>query len=278
VVDGKAVGGRTLPPGSANACYRVSGDGKASFDHVGITEKGLARIADDPARAIAQLILERDNLEIDMHDAEEIMARSLKCAATQDCEACDIMGEPIAEAQAYLEQHGWKDGKPPEQLREFVTKHREQLAEARKARDALTVEVGELQEDSRATKMFIAKLSWQLDLPKASHSPAVDYFDAITKLKQALSDRIEEASKHWQSFKEELDRRLEAEAAVTLLAEHFSFESEITGAEGFCDDCHRNEECGPGHIDSEPCEGFLGAEDLYKKFAPVRKVLERMKA
>ena len=80
--------------------------------------------------------MERDNLEIDLLDCETILARGIACSYT-DCGSCRSPTEPLMDGEKYLKQHGWEDGIPPQPLREFVTKHRQEKAGAEKGVVAL---------------------------------------------------------------------------------------------------------------------------------------------
>lgn len=81
-------------------------------------------------QATQGLELERDNLELDLAEAETIMHRSLQCAATKDCDECQIDGEPLQDALSFLKTHGWEEGKPPEKFGAWVRQRRQEQQEA----------------------------------------------------------------------------------------------------------------------------------------------------
>jgi hypothetical protein len=154
------------------------------------------------------------------------------------------MTEQVMMLQAEIEGQKTTIAELEADLKTVEAVREKEVDELRKARDALTVEVGRLQ----------AKMENQC----CSCEPLDD------------ADHANAASEK---------RAEEAEAAVKLLVDGWDITTspDCREIDSVCDGCDKAESCGPD-TDTEPCDKWREAEARDDARAAANKVLERMKA
>ena len=152
-------------------------------------------------------------------------------------------------------------------IRELQTEHMHKPPQERVACTgcSLPIEVKELQAARDALNVEVEKM-------RAGQKELEKYRKTAMGWQVKYDQRTEMYRKRTVTAETRAD---EAEAAVQLLADHYFTSVDRNGLLELCQACNKHPGCSAE--ENEPCPAFIKAAERFDKFAPVRKVLDRIK-